>query len=228
MDDRKKRLFKILGIACIVFAAFIAYLMYFNFGLEISGMPGANNEGVQITVKNASLHAIRNIEVFVKDSNGSESRIMEVPLLNPGEDRNVLLSEIHSANGEVSIEARAPQHIAVSKKIKIESYSQESLEFNVEVEGNRKMFNNSQATFTVKACNLEHEDEEAQIALEFDATFFANIPSAESVKVTVKSGECIAQEFKMMPKALGKTTIAFNTTIEQINKRIEKEVEIIE
>lgn len=228
MDERKKRIFRVLGAACLVFAAIIAYLLYFNFGLELQGGPGPGNSGIQVTVKNSSMHLIQDIEVFVKDSNGHESKIMSVKSLKPGEGKTTLLSEKHSANGGIEVEARAPMHLPVSKKIKVEGFPQESLEFSVEVEGRKKMFLNGQSSFTVKVCNFEPEDEEALISAEFEQTFFSNQKSPEERKVSVKSGECMIQEFQMIPKAIGATTISFNTTIEQINKRVEKEVEIIE
>jgi len=224
MDKQKLRVVKFFAIIYILFGLSIIYLLNFNTGIEISGKP--SGKGLEITVKNSSLHLIRDLNVSIIDQNNSESNILSLAELNPNDGKKIIIPEIHSTNGVITIKANALYHLEVLKQIQIEGTQEQKDELNAVLEGPNKTFVNTQTKFKITICATELENQSVKITPALESAFFTATPEPKSVEV--KGGQCDTEEFTFSPSNKGKTTIAFNIQIGSLNKRLEKEIEIID
>lgn len=227
MDARKVRVVRFFALIYIVFGASVLYLLYFNTGISLGGSADTATGVFHITVKNSSIHLIRDLNVFVLDANGFEKNILSINALKPGEEKRIDLYESHAVEGVISLIAKAPFHLQVLKKIEIQRMGSEPKgELTVELKGQNKAFIGTAANFTLKICSSANDENEIKIENKFSRNYFS---SAEETKtISLKKNECSEQVFKLLPSGRGKTTIVFNITTKQVNKRLEKEIEIID
>ncbi|MDO8648069.1 MAG: hypothetical protein Q7R70_06695 [Candidatus Diapherotrites archaeon] len=224
MDERKLRVVKFFAIIYILFGLSIIYLLHFNTGIEISGKP--SGKGLEITVKNSSLHLIRDLNVSIIDQSNSESSILSLAELSPAAEKKVVIPGIHSANGIITIKANAMYHLEVLKQIKIEGAQDQNEEVSAVLEGPNKTFVNTQTRFKITICAAKLENQSVKITPDLESAFFT--AAQEPKTIEVKAGQCGVEEFAFSPSNKGKTTIAFNIQIGSLNKRLEKEIEIID
>ena len=226
MDKRKTRILRFFTFTYLLFGASIIYLLWFNIGISLNGSFDQASGIINISVKNSSIHLIKDLNVFLLDSNGFEKNILSLTELKPGEEKTIELSESHATAGVIALSAKAPFHLPVSKKIQISKTGAGQGEISAELKGPNKAFLASTTSFKVRACNLMSGEEEVKIENKFSRNYFSN--PEETKTISLKRNECSEQEFKLSPSRKGKTTIVFNITTKQVNKRLEKEVEIIE
>ncbi|HIH21196.1 MAG: hypothetical protein J4478_04250 [Candidatus Diapherotrites archaeon] len=224
MDERKRKIARFFAIMYLVFGIAIIYLLFFNLGISIEGKTAGGE--LEVLVKNNSLHLIRDINVFVVESTGSEKKVLSIQQLVPSEEKAVKLSEIHAVEGKIRLVARAPYHLEVSKEIQIQGQGTGTEDFRVELEAVNKIFAGSEASFKLTICNQFQDSKQVKIETVLDAEFFTTVPAARSIEL--KSSECTTQEFKITGSKAGEATVSFNISGEQFNKRVEKQVQIIE
>lgn len=223
MEKKRLRIFKAFVIAYLFSAAALVYLLYFNFGLAVEGKTNLETGSVEIIVKNNSIHLISGIKVYYLNNSGIEEKVEEIESLSPKQEKQLNVSRQHAVDGVITLIARASHHLSVSKQVKIEELG--SGDLSVEVQAPAKAFKNSDFAVMLTTCNLGMPSNSIKVEVVSDNEFFAS--SQEEKTVPVEIGKCRELKYTFNSKKTGKTTIYFNITVGEVNKRVEKIVEII-
>src|SRR3989338_1327061 len=103
MNARNQRIWSFFAIIFVVFGGATAYLMFFQFGLNVEGKVNLETGKLDISVVNESFHVIKDINVYVMNSAGARQSLGDqLFTLKPFEKKAVDVNKDHAENGKIT------------------------------------------------------------------------------------------------------------------------------
>ncbi len=223
---QKKRTVMIFVAVMFVFAIILSYLLFFNTGLEVESTYTQEQKEIHITVKNNSMHAIRNITVNYVTISGDEKEIDSIEKLAPEESKEILLKKNEEMEDFVDVIVRALFHQSVSKRI-IVGESQEQSGLSYSVTAPEYAFTGLEYVIKIGICNPKGRRVLTVKVLEQHSKDFF-IEENRNMEKPIIGDECEDFLFEFIPKKQGKTEIYFNIKAGSYSKSFEQKVSVEE
>ena len=224
MNARNQRIWSFFAIIFVVFGGATAYLMFFQFGLNVEGKVNLETGKLDISVVNESFHIIQDINVYVMDSTGSQQSLGDqLFTLKPFEKKTVDVNKDHAENGKITLVTIAPHHLSAAKEITVKELG--IADITEEVQGPAKAFTNGSTAITVKICNKGKALEGLTVTPLYNTSFFQN--EIKSTTVQLPENACVEIPFVFVGQKAGQTAIIFNITADSLSKRVKKDLEIV-
>ncbi len=200
------------------FGAILAYLFFFNTGLEIIQNPALGESGFYL--KNSSSHIIRDATVKAVDGE-KKTLLIRVPKLMPGESAKIELPE--QAQSSVTLLAEAPHHLSVSRVVSIQREREVKLSHEIIVP--EKVPVGVAFALKLKLCNQGPDIEGVEIEQVFPQGFFE---AEEEKRVeSLRHGECRSLNYTLTALKKGTATILFKVKALNYYDKFEAKIEVI-
>ncbi|MDP2667012.1 MAG: hypothetical protein Q8P05_05940 [Candidatus Diapherotrites archaeon] len=197
-EDRRKRVVRVMIVLYLVFGLALLYFFSFNTGLSLHPDP-TNQDGI-VTIRNESVHLIRDIQiVYVKA--GEKIPLHHIPSLQPEDQIPVLLLPEYADQGFIVLEASAPYHL--SQQLVIAARANQVppnvlLTFSYPDFG----FVDVPVEPVVRACNQENFPIPLRVELRLSDSSIAPNPSPQSW--TIQPGTCASVTLPFTPSSEAK------------------------
>jgi len=213
-----KKFFNFALFACIVFAAMMFYLLFFNFGLNIVVEKTPSGETV-FFVKNMSTHTIKDVSVEI-NAGEQKSELMKVKELFAGEQKQIEMPKTTQALALLTV--KAPFHLSVEQKINLEKTQELSISYDLGVP--QDFFVGLEFKMKLNVCNKAAGENKVIVKETHSTDFFKEEDRTELLFLGKE--QCEEITYSLTPKSFGKTIILFNIKALDYSEIIEQKIEV--
>ncbi len=208
------------GLFIFIFAALtalLAYLLFFNTGIEIREQVNPFSGGKDVFVVNTTDRVINNVQVKYK-AGGEEGDLNAIALLAPKEKRQLDMSII--GERKVRIVVQAPFHLWIEKEIDLRTSTKKPISIGMPAAAEiGKPFE-----FSAEVCNYQQAEMNVKVEEIHEPLVFFS-PNGED-SFTLNRDECRKIGYRLVPGKQGETTIYFNVNFANTNQQFQKVVSV--
>ncbi|GEM_PF-6797693 len=216
-SERRKAFSKIFIAIYILFSALLAYLLFFNSGIEIRDEFNPFTGDKEIIVANTTDRVINNVQVKYV-SGGTVHDLNGFARLDPKQKKRLPAETM--GQGKVNVVVQAPFHIAVEKTVDLDPKAGRPL--RIDVPQTAKIGESFE--FSVQICNYSEDPVPVGVQEIHEPLVFFS-PNRENA-FTLQSQECQKLSYSLEPGKGGETTIYFNVNFANSNEQFQKTVSV--
>lgn len=215
---KNKPILKAFIFIYVVLSLVLAYLLFFNSGLEIKDKIGPFSGKKEVLLVNNTDRVINNVQVRYKVEGSNEQEYKTFPQLKPREKVKLELGSFSTE--KVLVVASAPFHQSTGKVVDFNPNVGKPVTIDI---GDAAELG-KQFGFTVTVCNYDRGEAVGVMEEIHDPVFFFSSNSRD--KITLKAGECQKLEYSLLPSKKGETTIYFNVNFANSSEQLQKSVSV--
>lgn len=215
--ERRRALSRIFIAIYMLFSVVLAYLLFFNSGIEIRDEFSPFTGNREIIVANSTDRIINNVQVKYV-SGGKAYDLNGFARLGPREKRRLPTESM--GNGVVNVIVQAPFHIAVEKEVDLDPKAGRPL--SIDMPQTAKL--GEAFEFSVQICNYGEGPVPVGVQEIHEPLVFFS-PNRENA-FTLQSKECQKLSYRLEPGKRGETTIYFNVNFANSNEQFQKTVSV--
>ncbi len=222
----KKRAAKVFVAVLLCFAVIITYLLFFNQGLELEHDYNIDTKIIVITVKNNSIHTIREINISYTTMDGQTKEVAKIEKLESRETKNIEIQKENWMKGFIDVTADALFHQPATKRVIVnEAETQASLSYSITAP--EYAFIGFEYPLKIKICNSESKNPiNLELSEEHSEEFFEQENTTQ--KTSIEPGKCSELTYEFIPNKIGETEIYFNIEAGSYSKSFSQRLSVEE
>ncbi|VVB99404.1 Uncharacterised protein [uncultured archaeon] len=216
-ERKKKEIKKVFAAVYIILTLLLAYLLFFNSGIEITSRMDYATGQKAVFVMNTTDRLINSVTVKYRDG-GAEKMLATIAELGPKEKKRLDTSQLPRKKTEFI--AEAPFHVAASETIDLGTETGQPIKVSMpQTAETGKPFE-----FSLEVCNYEQGKENIIVQEIHEPLFF--LSQNDEKTLTLGQGECQTIKYGIVPGKKGETTIYFNVNFPNSNEQFQRSVSV--